>query len=765
MKIQKRNGSFVAMKFDKITQRLKNLMTTEMKKAIDVELISQKVIDSLYDGIQSTEIDALVAETAVGMSTIQTEYEDLAARVVASSIRKQIPMTFSDAMWKLREAEIISEDLWNSIETIGRSTVNEAIVHARDMQINFFGLKTLEKSYLQRLSGKLMESPQYLWMRVSLGIHGDDWERAKETYELMSQGYFTHATPTLFNAGTPKPQMSSCFLVAMKDDSIDGIYKTAHECAQISKWAGGIGMHIHNVRGDGSHIKGTNGTSSGIIPMLRVFNATARYVNQAGRRKGSIAVYIEPWHSDIEAFLDLRLNQGDEEARCRDLFSALWIPDLFMERVQDGGKWSLFSPDDTKDLPELYGNAFKEAYERYEQEGKAVKTMDAHTLWQRILRSQVETGTPYMLFKDPANEKSNQKNLGTIKCSNLCTEIIEYTDKDETAVCNLASIALPKFVNPKTKKFNYQSLIEVSRTVTRNLNKVIDRNFYPTEPARKSNMRHRPIGIGVQGLADTYILMDMAFDSEEARELNHKIFEAIYYGSVMESMEEAKKYGAYETFEGSPASKGILQFDMWEPSKYPLNQNWDELKEKVKKHGMRNSLLLAPMPTASTSQILGNNECIEPYTSNMYLRRTLAGEFVVINKHLIKELISLGIWNNDTKNAIIRDNGSVQNLTIPDELKAKYKTVWEMSQKTLIDQAADRGRFVCQSQSLNLFLEDPNTSRISSMHMYAWKQGLKTGMYYLRTRPKARAVQFTVDPVAKAACSLDNKEDCVMCSA
>jgi len=736
-----------------------------MKRAIDVELISQKVIDSLYDGIQSTEIDALVAETAVGMSTIQTEYEDLAARVVASSIRKQIPMTFSDAMWKLREAEIISEDLWNSIETIGRSTVNEAIVHARDMQINFFGLKTLEKSYLQRLDGKLMESPQYLWMRVSLGIHGDDWERTKETYEMMSQGYFTHATPTLFNAGTPKPQMSSCFLVAMKDDSIDGIYKTAHECAQISKWAGGIGMHIHNVRGDGSHIKGTNGTSSGIIPMLRVFNATARYVNQAGRRKGSIAVYIEPWHSDIEAFLDLRLNQGDEEARCRDLFSALWIPDLFMERVQDGGKWSLFSPDDTKDLPELYGDAFKEAYERYEQEGKAVKTMDAHTLWQRILRSQVETGTPYMLFKDPCNEKSNQKNLGTIKCSNLCTEIVEYTDKDETAVCNLASIALPKFVNPKTKKFNYQSLIDVSRTVTRNLNKVIDRNFYPTEPARKSNMRHRPIGIGVQGLADTYILMDMAFDSEEARELNHKIFEAIYYGSVTESMEEAKKYGAYETFEGSPASKGILQFDMWEPSKYPLNQNWDELKEKVKKHGMRNSLLLAPMPTASTSQILGNNECIEPYTSNMYLRRTLAGEFVVINKHLIKELISLGIWNNETKNAIIRDNGSVQNLTIPDELKAKYKTVWEMSQKTLIDQAADRGRFVCQSQSLNLFLEDPNTSRISSMHMYAWKQGLKTGMYYLRTRPKARAVQFTVDPVAKAACTIENKDECVMCSA
>jgi len=770
MKIQKRDGSFVAMKFDKITQRLKNLMTTEMKKAIDVELISQKVIDSLYDGIHSTEIDALVAETAVGMSTIQTEYEDLAARVIASSIRKQIPMTFSDAMWKLREAEIISEDLWNSIETIGRSTVNEAIIHARDMQINFFGLKTLEKSYLQRLDGKLLESPQYLWMRVSLGIHGDDWEKAKETYELMSQGYFTHATPTLFNAGTPKPQMSSCFLVAMKDDSIDGIYKTAHECAQISKWAGGIGMHIHNVRGDGSHIKGTNGTSSGIIPMLRVFNATARYVNQAGRRKGSIAVYIEPWHSDIEAFMDLMLNQGDEEARCRDLFSALWIPDLFMERVQEGGKWSLFSPDDTKDLPELYGDAFKEAYERYEKEGKATKTMDAHVLWQRILRSQVETGTPYMLYKDPCNEKSNQKNLGTIKCSNLCTEIVEYTDKDETAVCNLASIALPKFVNPKTKKFNYQSLIDVSRTVTRNLNKVIDRNFYPTEPARKSNMRHRPIGIGVQGLADTYILMDMAFDSEEARALNHKIFEAIYYGSVLESMEEAKKYGAYETFEGSPASKGILQFDMWEPSKYPLTLNWDALKEDVKTHGMRNSLLLAPMPTASTSQILGNNECIEPYTSNMYLRRTLAGEFVVINKHLIKELISLGIWNNETKNAIIRDNGSVQNLVIPDELKAKYKTVWEMSQKVLIDQAADRGRFVCQSQSLNLFLEDPNTSKISSMHMYAWKQGLKTGMYYLRTRPKARAVQFTVDPAtsleaAKAACSLENKDECTMCSA
>src|SRR6056300_417783 len=755
MKIQKRNGSFVAMKFDKITQRLKNLMTTEMKKAIDVELISQKVIDSLYDGIQSTEIDALVAETAVGMSTIQTEYEDLAARVVASSIRKQIPMTFSDAMWKLREAEIISEDLWNSIETIGRSTVNEAIVHARDMQINFFGLKTLEKSYLQRLSGKLMESPQYLWMRVSLGIHGDDWERAKETYELMSQGYFTHATPTLFNAGTPKPQMSSCFLVAMKDDSIDGIYKTAHECAQISKWAGGIGMHIHNVRGDGSHIKGTNGTSSGIIPMLRVFNATARYVNQAGRRKGSIAVYIEPWHSDIEAFLDLRLNQGDEEARCRDLFSALWIPDLFMKRVESGGNWSLFCPDTAKGLSDCYGEEFEALYTKYEEEGLATSTVPAADVWKAILKSQTETGTPYMLYKDACNAKSNQKNLGVIKSSNLCTEILEYTDKDETSVCNLATIALPKYVNEETRSFDYEKLHEITKIVTKNLNRVIDRNFYPVETARRSNMKHRPIVLGVQGLADVFILCGLPFDCEESRLMNAHIFETMYHAALEASSELAEVEGSYESFQGSPASQGILQPDMWEgDTKFSDRYDWDAMRERVKTKGLRNSLLMAPMPTASTAQILGNNECFEPYTTNIYLRRTLAGEFVVVNKHLVNDLKKAGLWSKEMKDLMVKAGGSIQNIVdIPDDIKKLYRTVWEISQKCIIDMAADRGRFIDQSQSMNLFMESPTMSKLSSMHMYAWKSGLKTGMYYLRSKAKARPIQFSLEP------------DCVACSA
>src|SRR6056300_1285699 len=755
MKIQKRDGSFVVMKFDKITQRLKNLMTTEMKRAIDVELISQKVIDSLYDGIHSTEIDSLVAETAVGMSTIQTEYEDLAARVVASSIRKQIPMTFSDAMWRLREAGIISEDLWNSIETIGRSTVNEAIVHARDMQINFFGLKTLEKSYLQRLGGKLMESPQYLWMRVSLGIHGDDWERAKETYELMSQGFFTQATPTLFNAGTPKPQMSSCFLVAMKDDSIDGIYKTAHECAQISKWAGGIGMHIHNVRGDGSHIKGTNGTSSGIIPMLRVFNATARYVNQAGRRKGSIAVYIEPWHSDIEAFLDLRLNQGDEEARCRDLFSALWIPDLFMKRVESGGNWSLFCPDTAKGLSDCYGEEFEALYTKYEEEGLATSTVPAADVWKAILKSQTETGTPYMLYKDACNAKSNQKNLGVIKSSNLCTEIIEYTNKDETSVCNLASIALPKYVDMETKTFDYDKLHEITKIVTKNLNRVIDRNFYPVETARRSNMKHRPIGLGVQGLADVFILCGLPFDSEESRLMNAHIFETMYHAALEASSELAEVEGSYESFRDSPASKGILQPDMWEgETKFSGRYDWDAMRERVKNKGLRNSLLMAPMPTASTAQILGNNECFEPYTTNIYLRRTLAGEFVVVNKHLVEDLKKVGLWSKEMKDLMVKAGGSIQNIMdIPENIKKLYRTVWEISQKCIIDMAADRGRFIDQSQSMNLFMESPTMSKLSSMHMYAWKAGLKTGMYYLRSKAKARPIQFSLEP------------ECVACSA
>jgi len=1141
MKIQKRDGRLVAMKFDKITQRLKNLMTTDMKKVIDVEVISQKVIDSLYDGIKSIEIDTLVSETAVGMSTVYPEYEELAARVVASYIRKRTPGSFSDAMYKLFEAGIVSESLWNAIETIGRSTVNEAIVPTRDMHINYFGLKTLERSYLQTIDGELVETPQYMWMRVAMGIHGEDWERAKETYDAMSQGYFTHATPTLFNSGTPRSQLSSCFLIASKNDSIDGIYDTLKECAQISKWSGGIGLHIHNIRAAGSKIKGTNGISDGIVPMLRVFNNTARYVNQGGgKRKGSFAIYLEPWHGDIEAFLDLRLNQGEEEMRCRDLFTALWIPDLFMERVQQNGKWSLFSPSDLDvDLSDLYGDKFREAYEKAEREGKAVKTVDAHHIWNRIIRSQVETGTPYMLYKDAVNRKNNQANLGTIKSSNLCvapetkiltstgyhaikdlvgqevevwngeefspttvvqtgtdqplltvktsggyslrctpyhkfhvkqkdkvyhtknidiveakdlttdmciikhdlpiinygpefpraythgffcadgttavncktegdlrcrykaktngfclhhqdneavyeedgercrakliktkkyvdlyhnkkellqyieyetvstsicgkrmrcsipddvmekytvpmnysltsklewlagyldgdgcvvrhtgghgksiqvasihkeflndvrlmlqtlgcpsrlgivreeskrmmpdgkgtmaeynckkvyrlcissaavenlliigfspkrlnlsnsvkgnrsathyeqivsvedkgekddtycfnepkrhmgvfngiltgncSEVVLYTSKDETAVCNLASIALPKFVNAKTKKFDFSGLEDTARMITRNLNRVIDINFYPTENAKRSNMRHRPIGIGVQGLADAYILMGYPFDSEEAKALNSRIFETMYYGAVSESVELAKVHGAYESFKGSPASQGKFQFDLWENDK-DLHYDWDSLRKSVVEHGLRNSMFLSPMPTASTSQILGNNEAIEPYTSNMYLRRTLAGEFVVINKHLIKDLVSLGIWNVDTKNAIIRDNGSVQGLDIPDDLKAKYKTVWEISQKVLIDQSADRGRFICQTQSLNLFLEEPNTSKISSMHMYAWSKGLKTGMYYLRTRPKARAVKFTVDPteVARMACSLKNRDECTMCSA
>lgn len=894
MKIQKRDGSLVAMKFDKITQRLKNLMTTDMKKLIDVDLITQKVIDSLYDGIKSTEIDNLVAETAVGMSTIQTEYEELAARLVASYLRKRTPTSFSDAMFKLYEHGIVSESLWLSIENIGRLTVNEAIIHSRDMQINFFGLKTLEKSYLQRINGQIVETPQYMWMRVALGIHGDNWELAKETYDAMSQGLFTHATPTLFNSGTPRPQLSSCFLISSKGDSIDSIYDTLKECAQISKWSGGIGLHIHDIRGSGAKIKGTNGVSDGIVPMLRVFNNTARYVNQGGgKRKGSFAVYLEPWHSDIEAFLELRLNQGDEEARCRDLFTALWIPDLFMERVERNEKWSLFSPGDTVDFSELYGNDFKEAYEKAESEGKAVKTVDAHTIWQKIIRSQVETGTPYMLYKDAVNMKNNQKNLGTIKSSNLCvapetkiltstgyhtikelagqnvevwngeefssttivqtgenqslltvtttggyslrctpyhkfyikdkkdsitasellpgmelmplilpdgsnvkyvilsvedagekddtycfnepkkhmgvfngiltgncSEIVLFTSKEETAVCNLASIALPKFVS-KNKKFDFAGLMDVSRIITRNLNKVIDINFYPTETAKRSNLKHRPIGIGVQGLADAYILMGYAFESDEAMELNKRIFETIYYGAVSESAELAKIHGPYESFEGSPASQGLFQFDMWE-GETKLNYDWDSLRKKP----LRNSMFLAPMPTASTSQILGNNECIEPYTSNMYLRRTLAGEFVIINKHLVKELTALGKWNLDTKNNIISNNGSVKGLDIPDEIKERYKNVWEISQKKLIDQAADRARFICQTQSLNLFLEDPTTSKISSMHMYSWKKGLKTGMYYLRTRPKARAIQFTIDPVEKAKmmCSLQNRENCEMCS-
>jgi ribonucleoside-diphosphate reductase alpha subunit len=653
-------------------------------------------------------------------------------------------------MRKLLKAGIITEEVSEVA-----FKVKDNIDSDRDFDFGYFGIKTLEKSYLQRVDGRLVETPQYMFMRVAIGIHGKDIPAVIETYDKMSQGLFIHATPTLFNAGTPRPQMSSCFLIANKGDSIDGIYGTLTECAQISKWAGGIGMHIHDIRSNKSRIRGTNGQSDGIIPMLRVFNATARYVNQAGRRKGSIAVYIEPWHADILEFLELRLNQGDEEARCRDLFSALWIPDLFMKRVEENGNWSLFCPDKAKGLSDVYGKEFEELYTKYEEEGLANTTLPAADLWKAILRSQTETGTPYMLYKDACNSKSNQKNLGVIKSSNLCTEIIEYTDKDETSVCNLASIALPKYVNKETKTFDYDKLHEVTKVVTKNLNRVIDRNFYPVETAKRSNMRHRPIGLGVQGLADVFILCGLPFDCEESRTMNAHIFETIYHAALEASSELAEVDGSYETFEGSPASQGVLQPDMWEgETKFSGRYDWGAMKERVKTKGLRNSLLLAPMPTASTAQILGNNECFEPYTTNIYLRRTLAGEFVVVNNHLVNALKERGLWSKEMKDLMVKAGGSIQNIIdIPDDIKTLYKTVWEISQKCIIDMAADRGRFIDQSQSMNLFMESPTMSKLSSMHMYAWKSGLKTGMYYLRSKAKARPIQFSLEP------------DCVACSA
>jgi ribonucleoside-diphosphate reductase alpha subunit len=684
------------------------------------------------------------------MITSDPDYETLATRIVASNIQKVCPNNFHLAMRKLHKTGIITDEV---VEVAQKVKGN--IDPDRDFEFGYFGLKTMEKSYLQRLDGKLVETPQYMFMRVSIGIHGTDIPSVLETYDKMSQGYFIHATPTLFNAGTPRPQMSSCFLIAGKEDSIDGIYGTLTECAQISKWAGGIGMHIHNIRGNKSRIRGTNGQSDGIIPMLRVFNATARYVNQAGRRKGSIAVYLEPWHSDIMDFLELRLNQGDEEARCRDLFSAMWIPDLFMKRVESGGNWSLFCPDTAKGLSDCYGKDFEELYTKYEEEGLATSTIPAADVWKAILKSQTETGTPYMLYKDACNAKSNQKNLGVIKSSNLCTEILEYTDRDETAVCNLASIALPKYVNKDTKTFDYDALHKATKIVTKNLNRVIDRNFYPVETARRSNMKHRPIGMGVQGLADVFILCGLPFDCEESRLMNAHIFETMYHAALEASSELAEVEGSYESFEGSPTSQGILQPDMWDgDTKFSDRYDWNAMRERVKTKGLRNSLLMAPMPTASTAQILGNNECFEPYTTNIYLRRTLAGEFVVVNKHLVDDLKKVGLWSKEMKDLMVKAGGSIQNIVdIPEDIKKLYKTVWEISQKCIIDMAADRGRFIDQSQSMNLFMESPTMSKLSSMHMYAWKSGLKTGMYYLRSKAKARPIQFSLEP------------DCVACSA
>jgi ribonucleoside-diphosphate reductase alpha subunit len=748
MKVIKRSGREVEMRFDNITSRI-DVLTEGLSSELEPSKVAQQVFSSLYDRITTQEIDDLSSETCIGMITSHPDYEILAARIVASNIQKICPNTFHLAMRKLSKAKIITDEVLQVA-----AKVKENIKHDRDYDFSYFGLKTLEKSYLQRIDGKLVETPQYMFMRVSIGIHGDNVEKVLETYDYMSRGMFIHATPTLFNSGTPRPQLSSCFLVANKEDSIDGIYDTVKECAQISKWAGGIGLHCSDIRANKSHIRGTNGTSDGIIPMLRVYNATARYVNQAGRRKGSIAVYLEPWHADVFSFLELRLNTGEEEARCRDLFLALWIPDLFMKRVEEGGNWSLFCPDKARGLSDVYGEEFEKLYEKYESEGLATKTVRAEDIWRAILKSQAETGTPYMLYKDACNKKSNQSNLGTIKSSNLCTEIIEHTSPDETAVCNLASVALPKFI--KGGEFDYAELHKTIKVMTKNLNNVIDRNFYPVKSAERSNMRHRPIGLGVQGLADVFCTLRLPFDSEEAKKINSYIFETIYHASLESSCELSDEQEPYSSFSGSPISNGILQFDMWETeAEIPHSgmYDWEAMRERVKK-GVRNSLLVAPMPTASTAQILGNNECFEPYTTNIYLRRTLAGEFVVVNQHLVTDLKKLGLWSKKMKDLMVKSGGSIQSITdIPDDIKKLYRTVWEIKMKDVIDMAAQRGRYIDQSQSMNLFMESPTLSKISSMHMYAHKKGLKTGMYYLRSQAKARPIQVSLEP------------DCVACSA
>ena len=724
MKVTKRSGENVEMKFDKVTARISNL-SQGLSNTVSPDKIAQQVAAQMHDGIHTQEIDVLTSEIAIGMITTDPDYEILATRIVASNIQKTAPKCFTEAMKELYDNNIVTEDVFNN-----SVKVSDSIVPERDNDFGFFGLKTLEKAYLTRVNGIIKETPQYMYMRVALGIHGSDIEKAIETYDHMSRGLFVHATPTLFNSGTLRPQMSSCFLISSKGDSIDGIYDTVKECARISKWAGGIGVHISDVRAKNSHIKGTNGNSSGIIPMLRVYNATARHVDQAGRRKGSIAVYLEPWHADVLDFLELRLNQGDEEARCRDLFTAMWIPDLFMRRVEEDSHWSLFCPNVAKGLNEVYGEEFDALYEKYENEGLATQTVSAMTIWKAIIKSQTETGTPYMLYKDQCNKRSNQKNIGVIKSSNLCCEILELSNKEETAVCNLASVALPKYIDPETKKYKFDELHKVVKIMTKNLNKVIDKNYYPVETAENSNMKHRPIGLGVQGLADVFNLSGLSFDSPEAMKLNAAIFETIYHAALEASCELAEIDGPYSSFEGSPISQGILQFDMCDgEAPFSGMYDWDAMKERVKK-GVRNSLLVAPMPTASTSQILGNNECFEPYTTNIYLRRTLAGEFVIVNKHLVKALKKEGLWSKEMKDLMVRAGGSIQNITdIPDHIKILYKTVWEISQKVIIDMAKDRGFFVDQSQSMNLFLESPTVAKISSMHFYGWKAGLKTGMY------------------------------------
>ena len=782
MLVIKRDGRKESVKFDKITARIDKLsygLNTDFVKTIE---IAKKVIDGLYDGVSTQELDELAAETAATLTTKHPDFATLAARIAVSNLHKTTSKSFSSTMKRLytyvnpktgENASLLSKEVYGVINK-NAALLDSSIIYDRDFSYDYFGFKTLEKSYLLRLDGKVIERPQHMLMRVAIGIHMDDIDSVLETYNLLSEKWFTHATPTLFNAGTPKPQLSSCFLLTMKEDSIDGIYDTLKQCAKISQSAGGIGLSIHNVRGTGSYIKGTNGVSNGIIPMLRNFDMTARYVDQGGgKRKGSFAIYIEPWHSDIFEFLQLKKNHGKEELRARDLFYAMWIPDLFMKRVESNEDWSLFSPDEAKNLHETYGEEFERLYEKYEKEGKARKTVKAQDLWFEILEAQIETGNPYILYKDAANIKSNQKNLGTIKSSNLCTEIIEYTAPDEVAVCNLASIALNKFVKDDLT-YDHQKLYEITKVITKNLNKVIDVNYYPVEEARNSNMRHRPIGIGVQGLADTFILMRHAFDSPEAKQLNAEIFETIYFAAMESSMEIAQKEGPYKTYEGSPVSKGIFQFDMWGIVPSSKRWDWTKLKREVKKHGVRNSLLLAPMPTASTSQILGNNECFEPYTSNIYTRRVLSGEFIVVNKHLLKDLIKLKLWDENMKDTLMAANGSIQDIKeIPDDIKLLYRTVWEVSQKSIIDMAADRGAYICQSQSMNIHMQDANFGKLTSMHFHAWKKGLKTGLYYLRTKAAADAIKFTIVKDEKAVdkeqeqaamqCSIDNQDDCEMC--
>ncbi|MEO0732910.1 MAG: ribonucleoside-diphosphate reductase subunit alpha [Bacteroidota bacterium] len=753
MQVIKRSGRKEDVSFDKITARVKKLCYGLDEQFVDHITVSKKVIQGLYDGVTTVELDNLAAETAASMSTVHPDYAQLAARIAISNLHKETNKCFSETMEGLYNyvdpktgdpAGLIGDDTMAVIREHKRR-LDAAIIYDRDFEFDYFGYKTLERSYLMRMDGAVVERPQQMLMRVAVGIHQDDIESAIQTYQLMSEKWFIHATPTLFNSGTPKPQMSSCFLLSMTDDSIEGIFETLRRCARISQSAGGIGLSIHNIRATGSYIKGTGGTSNGIVPMLKVFNDTARYVDQGGgKRKGAFAVYLEPWHADIFEFLDLKKNHGKEEMRARDLFYALWVNDLFMERVKADGEWSLFDPNEAPGLFDAHSGEFEALYHQYEQEGRARKTVKAQELWFAILDSQIETGTPYILYKDAANRKSNQKNLGTIRSSNLCTEIMEYTSPDEVAVCNLASLALPKYVT-EDKTYDFDRLVEVTRVVTRNLNKVIDRNYYPIEQARNSNLKHRPIGLGVQGLADAFIMLRMPFDSDEARQLNKDIFEAIYFAACTESIALAKEHGHYESYPGSPASEGNLQFDLWGVT--PSDRwDWASLKKDLKQYGMRNSLLVAPMPTASTSQILGNNECFEPYSSNMYTRRTLSGEFVVVNKHLLHDLIGLGLWDNAMRNRLMASNGSIQEFNdVPQHLRDLYKTVWEISQKVVINMAADRGAFICQSQSMNLFVENVNFGKLSSMHFYAWSKGLKTGMYYLRTKAARDAIKFTVD--------------------